>query len=112
MSEAIVSEIRKLSKGTRVRVPAGTPIIYDTAPGAVFPRTTQRAQTIRVHWMTHTPDAVYWAGAGGYWKGVELTRDMVIKAPAESQEDESSRAVQLCDECGARWECGSEEGEA
>ena len=68
--------IRMLDAGTRVRVPKGTPIVYDTSNEGR--ELVGRSQIVKVHWMTHYPDTIYWAGAGGYWKGIRLTDDMEV----------------------------------
>lgn len=79
MSLEQTERIVRLPKGTRVRVPRGTWLVYDTSPNSVLPSATRRAQTVVVHWMTHHPNAIYWAGSGGYWKGVLLTDETQIE---------------------------------
>lgn len=71
-------EIVKLPRGTRVRVPGDTPIVYDTSPHAVDGSITLRSQVVTVAWMTHNPNVIHWAGRGGYWRGVRLTPEMEI----------------------------------
>lgn len=69
-----------LPAGMLVALPQGARICYDTAPKGLGKREfVGRPQIVKVAWMTHSPsyDTIYWAGRGGYWKGVDLTREIV-----------------------------------
>ena len=72
-----------LRAGAQVVLPKGTPIVYDTAPGEKR-SVVGRRQIVTVAWMTHHPDTIYWAGAGGYWKGARLTDEMAVMNPAKN----------------------------
>jgi hypothetical protein len=89
-----VTDLDNLKRGDRVVIPKGTPIVYSTAPRKEdAPKVARVTHTITVanfdrgleyddyelrdHEVitkhVKQPAKIWWGGAGGYWRVVEVT---------------------------------------